>query len=408
MQLRILALWLAALCFTACGDAGEADSAPADPDIQDALVQNDVPDSESEIAVPDSEDIPDTPEVDERIEPTPSALILDFDMSPSIAWYIVMESLQQQGFQVTYRRWFPHTVLSDTEGQSAYSMILVGAGQGPTHPTEIMRVDDANRLTAYVQGGGTLVLLPRHTWQDASVSDAAWLHMNRILEGVNLPLRIQRNTVVGSVSTDNPPKPPLHITTQAAYPGALEWTINLPVGYAATEHPAFSENPIAFAAGYVPTLACDSDDVAVFATVHQDSILWKHHGPEGIEFPEAPPPVAALSPAGNGGWLAVIPRSFATLSSYSGTPGDRPILFLDLLNRLDTNMDFFLKHIVEVQNDGAKHAPQGCHAGPTPLFSATAPNMPALGYGPPQKALHPPVSRPIPETLPSPPVWAEN
>jgi hypothetical protein len=273
-----------------------------------------------------------------------------------------------------------------------------------------MRVDDANRLTSYVESGGNLILLSRNTWQDSSTGDAAWLHMNRILEGVGAPMRIQRNTVVGSVSIEDPPKPPLHITSEAAYPGPLEWTINPAVGYLATEHPLLAEGHASFAAGYVPTLACDSDDIALLATVHKNTILWLHHGPEGgVEFPEAAPPVAALWHAENGdGMVTIIPRSFATLSSYSGTPGDRPILFLELLDRLDENLAAMLNVVITVGQDAETHMPMGCHSGELPLFSATAPTMPALGTGPAQKALHPPVSRPVPETLPIPPLWAES
>ncbi len=96
-------------------------------------------------------DVPvtDTSQVDEEVSsPSKAVLILDQAMRHPLSWDLTRGHLESLGYDVTYRRWYPHVTDVDIQGSPdpPYRIIVVAAGGAPAIPTDRMRVDDVVRL----------------------------------------------------------------------------------------------------------------------------------------------------------------------------------------------------------------------------------------------------------------------
>ncbi len=357
----------------------------------------------------------DAPLPDGTVPPLPPGpvLLLDFEMRNPISWSFLIDTLKDLGHQVSYRRWYPHVTTYDLgddpeTGKPHYSVLVVAAGNGPSEPSERMRIDDANRLAAWLADGGTLLLLVRHTWLDGYGGDAEWLLFNRVLEKAGAHIRIARNTSIGFVSQPSGGKPPLHQAHPAAYPGSLEWTLNYPLAYPAEDHPAMEGISGAYAAGVTATLQCDGDDVAALAWTHKNILLWEKldNSPASVKIPLAAQPFVLAAPAGNG-MVLVAPRSLAQLPVHTEYMSDKPVLDLDQLDSAEAGAKAVLTHLSALSRDRSVHQPAPCHVtGPGGLLSASGKSLPPLGDGPEVAALYPPSARSVAEAPPEPPAGA--
>ena len=399
---RFSPLFLLLLGLSGCGGAGEAVTPAGDAaalDTGPVLSDEGAGSDGGSDAAPDAQ-LPDAP---------PRALILDFNLRPAVSWQRLRAHLETLGYEVIYRRWYPHVAASDIspDGDASFALMVVAAGGAPAIPVDRMRLDDIARLVTFVQTGGTLVLAPMHSWSDSALSDTDWFAFNRLLEELGIGVRIARNTMIGSVSLPQAPKAPLHTSGQGGYPGGLEWTINLPIAHLALDPPQVTA-PLTFAAGYAPTLACDDDAVTPLAYSDMLGLLWWHHGAEeGVTMPLIPQPVATLASAGSG-FVAVIPRSFFQLEVDSGFVADQPVLDLDLMHATSDAARTLLDVVHHAIVSPEDHVATGCHIAEGPLFSVAAPGLPALDPTRVASALYSIPARPVPESLPVPPEWAPS
>ncbi len=373
---------LLALALAAC-DGTESDVSADPPDAVDAQASADA--AFPADAAPDAEeDVPDAG------VPVDRALVLDLEMSDPIAWSLVREVLEARGYEVTYRREFPHFTDADA---ARYALVVVGAGGAPSSPTDWMRAPEVERLADFVRGGGAVVLAPRNRWRDglkAAFDNGAFNALLRLLE---VGLRVDLNTIVGDVAVPDAPKPPLHQTVPWGYVGPLEWTLLLPVGFPAEE--AVLGVPSPFAAGWTSGLACDGDDITLLARTHADAITWwQLDGPDDtrITFPGTAQPLAAVAPAGDG-WVAVLPRAVLELTTLPADGGARPSLEPVLLEGTEAFARAALDRVDDLHRGLGLHFPTGCEAGR------------ALAEVDAERDLVPP-DLPLPEVVPSLPDWA--
>jgi hypothetical protein len=419
---RVRALFLGLLLLGSCGTQdGKEHQEPGEVSSEIAI-RADIPELDAladwtadVFRQPDGmNDIPLTDLVLETTNPASpgKVLLLDFEMRHPLSWAFAVEQLEALGHTVSYRRFFPHVteldVVDGDNGELPYELIIVSTGNAPGEPSARMREKDAWRLQSYLEQGGTVLFLNRHTWQDGFGGDSEWFYFNRVLAALDVPLRISRNTAIGFVSMQNGDLPPLHASHPAAYPGSLEWTLSYPVGYSETGHPAMPENELSFAAGVTSTVHCDGDDVAVFAWTHQNVLLWQFldsGNPEAVFIPLVRQPLAALAPAGdNGGYVAVVPRSWLQLPVHTEYMSDKPILDLSLLDNSETIASAILTHVSNVARDGGAHEPQGCSAVPDEgLLQPTATGFDVYQDGPLVSAQYPPSELPVAEAPPEPP-----
>ena len=106
-------------------DADEVADTTGDDDPIDSA-RDEVTDEQSDPAPEPDIDL------DAPFDPLEAALILDFDMKPYASWRFTAQTLAELGYQVTYRRWYPHVTLSDIaadpdSGRQPYRLILVAS-----------------------------------------------------------------------------------------------------------------------------------------------------------------------------------------------------------------------------------------------------------------------------------------
>jgi len=424
------------------GDQAAADGTPtSDAEVAlgaeaggDALAPGDAPGDGNEPAdgFPPDEDAADTDDaaamddwdtVKPVVEPG-RVLLLDFEMRHPVSWRFLIEEMRGRGHEVAYRRWFPHVTVDDITpadgagdgsdaGAPPCSIIVVSTGNGPGEPSERMRKDDEDRLVSFVQAGGTLVLLVRHTWLDGYGGDSEWLYFNRILERLSVGIRVQRNTAIGFSNVSVGGKPPKHIERPQSYPGSLEWTIDYPTAYTTIEHPAMASVPPVFAAGVTSTLACQGKDLEVFAWTHKSVLLWRwqENKPGAVITPLAEQPLAVGAAVEGGGYVLVMPRSFVQLPVHTEYMSDKPILNFDQLDGTAKASAAILGHVSKMSADPSVHWPTSCIVLPEEgLFSAHGDGLPDVGGGEQGEisATTPPSQRPVPEVLPGPPdAWQD-
>ena len=408
-----------------CGCSGDGGSKEASDLRQDVHETTAIPDLEGGQVGDVVADLPNMqPEVAEvvpdiapdlRLAPSPGkVLLLDFEMRHPVSWAFVIEELKQLEHEVEYRRWYPHATLADVEphqatGELPYSLIIVSAGNAPSEPSERMRGDDAANLASYLEHGGNLMLLIRHTWLDGYGGDCDWFWFNRLLESAGVSVRVPRNTAVGFVHQPSGGKPPHHFEVAQSYPGSLEWTIAYPTGFPDETHPAVAGQEV-FAAGVTSTISCDADDVAVLAWTHANILLWRtlDNSVTSIDIPLIPQPLAVTVPVGDGGgFISVAPRSVMQLPVHTEYMSDKPILNFDQLDATEAFAKAVLSHVSALTIDPTEHSPQGCHTmGEGGMFSPHHAELPNLGGGEKIAALFPPSTRPVALAPPAPPEGA--
>ncbi len=412
-----------ACLLSSCG--GEGESQDVDGGIPDSSgelspsdVRSDTADVASDVLVEELQgDVPvlDSVELVDAQQPVDEpgpVLLLDLEMRHPVSFSFLMERFADRGHQLTYRRWYPHLTQSDiipdpATGELPYRLVIVSAGNAPSEPSPRLRREDADNLVQYIEQGGNVLFLVRHTWLDGHGGDCDWFYVNRVLAATGVQIRAQRNTAIGYASQPLDGKPPRHIEVAAAYPGGLEWTLNYPVGYPALDHPAMDgQEP--FAAGVTSTLACDGPEVAVLTWTHQNILLWQtlDSGPNSLSIPLVEQPLAAVAPAvGPGaGMVAVVPRSLVQLPVHTEYMSDKPILNFGQLDAAEAVAAAVLDHISALTVDSSHHAPQGCFSGADDgLLSPAADGFSTLGEGPPVHALYPPSVRALSAAPPTPP-----
>ncbi len=378
MQLTTRVLVALALCCAGCGDSTTTPTPnPSDAGVQDMGNTGDTDvdsDDTRDVQTPDA----DTPDADPEPRPR-TALIVDYEMRPAIVWSAVLTTLTDAGWAPEYRRWYPHITPADSE---AYGLIVVASGRAPSTPAARMRAAELDHLEAFARAGGALVLLPEAGWADAAFAENEWFFFNRLLERLELPIRSARATLIGAVWPPEGDAPPLHVETLDSYPGSLEWTLDLPVAYPTTLHPGITQFATPFAAGWVPPLVCDSDDIAVLAGARLEVTVW-HTLAEGsgqLSFPSSRVPLAALGLGPAGAPVLVLPASIALLPSHTERQSDEPMLDPALLRGTGTFVRRALSHTLMVSDDASRHDPLGgCHFDlGDGVFSAVAQGFPAL------------------------------
>jgi hypothetical protein len=383
------AIWALVAC---TGDGPSPADQGASPDV--ALERT--PESDAE-APRDATDPPDN-----------AVLLLDFEMRDPIVWGYLIDGFEGLGYDVSYRRWFPHVTTADVaapSGSTPYRWIVIAAGGSPGRSSEGMRPAAVEALAGQILEGGGVLLLTRHGWLDSVVGENEWFFFNRLLETANVPLRISRDALLGDVVLEEPGLPPLHQDQPWAYAGTLEWTLQLPIGYPASDHVATGHLVDPMALGYLPTLACRGAEVEVLAVAHRAVIQWHYLGdhPEQISFPERELPIAALAATGpSTGPVAIVPQSLMQLPAHTELASDRPVLDLDLLDATEALTDAVLTHLAAIDADRSAHAPQGCEEqAQQGLFSVAAPGWEPLGDGPRRDTLFEVNDRATPEAPPS-------
>jgi hypothetical protein len=331
----------------ACGPGTD----PAPNPVSDAGEDSDARTSDvSDVVEPDVPDAPDARQV---------ALLVDFEMRPAVMWGAVTDGLEEAGWQVRYRRWYPHVTAQDVE-PGTYELILVAAGRSPAAPSPRMRMAELDNLEAFSNAGGGLVLLTESGWEDTIFGENEWFVFNRLLERLQLPVRAARNTLVGNVWLSNGGDPPLHEPTPYSYPGSLEWTLDLSIAHPVLQHPALTGGAD-FALGWAPTLVCEGDDVAVLAHADARAIVWQtlDQGANQIVFPEVPMPIAAVTLGPGGGPVALMPVSAALLSVHTERASDEPALNPELGQSAGEFTGRVLGHVASLVDDPTLHEPLG-------------------------------------------------
>lgn len=343
----------------------------------------------------------------------PKALILDLDMRPWQTWSPLQQVLGELGFAAEYRRFFPHVVASD---RAAYQWIVVAGGAGPAQPTELLRGSDVAQLSQFVQSGGLLTLAARNGWQDSGRGDVDLAAMNALLDQLQVPVRIGRNTLVGWVAAGEGKKPPLHPATAGSYPSTLEWTLDWPLAVPVAGAP-LPADLAPFALGVAPALQCAGQDLELLAATTPDVILWQTQGnsDQKITLPNKALPLAVL--AKNAGTVLVLPRSLLTMTTSTGDASDKPILDLKQLDATAAMARALLARQAAVAKDPKVFAPNGCQSGPSPLPKPAPPLWPGAKSLPDagsQLPVPPPFAPPLVQTAPPPanpdvpPAWFVN
>lgn len=396
---RVAALCAVALA-CACGDTSTPPSvADTGTDDTGTDVAADTP---SETGPDAGDATADTPDMG---APLPRrALLVDYEMRPGFMWAGVRGALESAGYAVDYRRWYPHVTPADIAGD--FGMIVVAAGHAPSTPAARMRPDEVAHLEAFARAGGALTLLTEPGWSDAPFAENEWLFLNRLLERLQIPLRTGRATLIGEVWAPDGDIPPLHMATVTGYPGSLEWTLDLPVGYPAAEHPALGRFAPAMAAGWAAPLVCDGPEVAVLARTGLDVIVWQtlSEGDDQLAFPLPAVPLSAVALGPARAPVLVIPTSIALMPAHTERQSDEPMLDPSMWRGAGTFLDRAFGHAAELVDNPGAHTPgAGCDflldAG---LFSAVASGHAALTpLAPTVETLGPVSALPVPDAPPA-------
>ncbi len=325
------------------------------------------------------------------IFPNERALMVDFNMRPSIGWAGILRTLENAEVNVSYRRWFPHITESDVDGR--YGLVIVAGGSGPGDPSPLMRPASVNALTQFVQQGGSVLFATAHGWADRRLSQNETYRFNEVLEGLEVPARIESNTLIGDIFLPAGDGPPLHSTRPWAYVTSLEWSIGLPVAFPGPDLRG-RESLDALALGWSASISCAGADVQVLTRAHVDVYSWdRQDGEETFSVPSEALPVAVLAPAGHGS-VALIPRSILEMPFHSSVGADQPILEPSLLEQTEAMGGALVEAWLENARVGSSSDGDGCFSGQMPLYNPSEHAPPPLLYS----------VRPVPET-PSQPLW---
>ncbi|MBI4699940.1 MAG: hypothetical protein HY744_02035 [Deltaproteobacteria bacterium] len=247
------------------------------------------------------------------------ALILDGELKHFSSWIDVIDALGEAGLAVEYRRFYPHLTAADVDpsgDEHPYEMVVLAAGRYPGNPASRSRFDEIEPAVRFAQQGGALVLVPQHGWQDSYSGENDFFIHNRILERLAVPMRIERNTLIGQAWTSEPPPP--HEPTEWGYPTPLEFMLGYPY--------LLTPEGERIAGGAGPTLRVASPEVQVLLRSYDKGKLWqKLQGAGSIKTLKESRAVGALGRAGEG-YAAVVPRGALLLSAATGNLSDKPAM----------------------------------------------------------------------------------
>jgi hypothetical protein len=400
MRLTIYVLVGLCACALGCGEADEPVDSGGDTSADAPDLPLDLRGDTGDVQADQGDvrgDPGDEPDVPGPGRPQ-TVLVVDYEMRPAFLWSPVLAALTEAGWEPVYRRFYPHITPADAD---TYGMIVLASGRAPSTPAARMRAAEVDHLERFARDGGALVLLPENGWADAAFAENEWFFFNRLLERIDVPVRTARATLIGAVWPPDGDRPPLHEETLDSYPGALEWTLDLPVVYPDTQHAGVTRFATPFAAGWVPPLVCEGEDVAVLAGARLEVTVWQTLGQgEGqLAFPIRRVPVAVLGVGPARAPVLVLPASIALLPAHTERQSDEPLLDARLFNGTGTFLKRVLLHTAAVALDPDKHDPRiGCNFTlDDGLFTAVADGFPASSpVATTVPALVPPSELPVP------------
>jgi hypothetical protein len=305
-----------------CGGGGDGDAGiDADHEVTDA----DESDTDQDVETTTDGDVDGDIDSDTVELPAhaPAVLILDQELRHHSTWIDVIRAFESAGLDVSYRRFYPHLTVADVTpgdgGEVPYSVIVMAAGRFPGDPGSRMRLGELEPAARFVQEGGALLLAPASGQRNSYSGENDFFLFNRLLEELAVPVRIDRNTIIGEFFFD-PALP--HRTTTWSYATPLEFNIAYPYFVTPEEE--------SLAGGNAPSLRVASDEVQVLLHTWSEGYLWLNLDDgvteELIDFIDEELAVAALAQAGDaGGFVAVVPRGTLTVTSAS-TISDKPAM----------------------------------------------------------------------------------
>jgi hypothetical protein len=299
------------------------------------------------------------------------ALILDQELRHHSTWIDVIDALELAGLEVTYRRFYPHLTAADVDavdGEHPYAIIVLGASRYPGNPASVMRQDQIAQMRRFVEEGGALLLAPQSGWQDSRSGENDFFVQNRLLEELEVPVRIERTTILGALWNTVPT--PAHEETEHGYPTPLEFMLGYPYLLTADDE--------RIGGGLAPTLRVASDQVQALLRTSGVAYLWHTlNGYDTLSYCTDNRAVAALAESGLG-FVAVVPRGTLTLSAASGSLSDKPVMDpeLEAANRswvgsLMAQLGALVSGAAELQVTAVWDQDE--------LFSVGAANVPPLG-----------------------------
>ncbi len=263
------------------------------------------------------------PEPEPEPEPVdlPRALLLDEELAHRSGWIDVIDAFEAAALPLDHRRFYPHLTAADVDQAddgASYDLVVLAAGRWPGTPSSRARADEIDLAVSFVEQGGTLVLVPQSGWRDSWTGENDWFVMNRILEELDIDVRIDRNVVVGQLWNGDPSPP--HEPEVQGYPTPLEFSIGYPY--------VLSADNGRVAAGNSPTLRVDDDEVELLLRTYVVGYLWQAlEGAGAVGLLDDALAMATLAQVGDG-YVAVIPRGPLTVAATSGLLSDKPALDL--------------------------------------------------------------------------------
>ena len=318
-------------------------------------------------AVVDDDDDDDAAD-DDTVGVTPRALLLDCELRHHSSWIDVIDGFVDAGVELDYRRFYPHLTAADvtpTAEGLPYPVVLMAAGRRPGNPSDRMRYDEIANAVQFVQAGGILVLITMSGWEDSTSGENDFFVLNRVLEELDVAVRVDRNVVVGQRWDYGD----VHEPAEHGYPTPLEFIIGYP--YLLTPEDG------RIAGGNLPTLKVDSDAVQVLLRTYGAGYLWqKLSGMMAVTYLTEERAVAALTQVGEG-FVAVVPRGALGTSAASGTLSDKPAMDLAMLDANQTWIDGFAEQVRDLALGTAELEVTQTHTGDE-LFSVASPDHEAL------------------------------
>ncbi len=300
-----------------------------------------------------------------------SALILDQELRHHALWVDVLDALAAAGAEASYRRFYPHLTAADVDladGEYPHEIVVMAAGRRPGNPCHQMRVDEIEPAVRFVQQGGVLVLVPQSSWWDSQSGENDFFVAHRILEELGVPVRYDRNTIIGDTYTELE----AHEAQEWGYPTPLEFQLGYPYLLTADDE--------RIAGGSAPTLRVAGDGVQVLLRTYDEGFLWQQlSGAQSVAWLQQERAVAALAAAGEG-YVAVVPRGPLLASSVTGHLSDRPALDAEreAENRAWVGALFEQLHGLAT---GAEDLEVTVQVGEDELFSVASPDHEALDPG---------------------------
>jgi hypothetical protein len=379
-----------------CGKDGSEDAsedADAGDEVQDPLLDPSG-DEAVEITDPAEEDAMD--EDAPLPPPLDRALLIDLDLMHHSAWLDLKSACDSAGITLEYRRFFPHVSDADIAGEEAYSFIMVAAGSAPGMAASRLSTDEIERMAAFVEGGGLLLLMPQPTRLDSYYGENDWFVLNRVLEELGSGMRVERGSLLGPLFLGSPDPP--HLDTGIGYATLLEFDM----GYAwalPNEETGLAEildGPLP--AGRATVLRTRGSDLAVILHAHWGSNLWIRT--EGATIGDQirsiidDRPMAAVERIGNG-ILAVVPRFLVTLGGAGGQVSEHPANSTATILRNAVFLEWLMAYLGRLFTGEEELAPTDPSGGDDELFWVSAPSIPPAGEGEVIPVAYQPSSRPV-------------